>query len=104
MLDHDNTLDRSAETERWLQSLMADGKGSSYCRHERWRLVSFKDGSNGGISARFQCLACGSLVRAVKSPEGEISLDFKGKKPGRGAYVCRKAECLQKAKKAKQVK
>jgi predicted RNA-binding protein YlxR (DUF448 family) len=41
------------------------------------------------------------LIRVVRSPEGEISLDFKGKKPGRGAYVCPDAECLKKAKKAR---
>ena len=42
------------------------------------------------------------LVSVVKSPEGEISLDLTGKKPGRGAYVCRSAECLEKARKAKR--
>ncbi len=42
------------------------------------------------------------LVRVVKSPEGEISLDLTGKKPGRGAYVCRCADCLVKARKAKR--
>ena len=42
------------------------------------------------------------LVRVVKSPEGEISLDLTGKKPGRGAYVCRNAECLRLARKAKR--
>ena len=41
------------------------------------------------------------LIRAVRSPEGKISLDFKGKLPGRGAYVCRKKECLEKAKKSR---
>jgi predicted RNA-binding protein YlxR (DUF448 family) len=41
------------------------------------------------------------LIRVVRSPEGEISLDFKGKKPGRGAYVCPDAECLKKAKKTR---
>ena len=41
------------------------------------------------------------LVRVVKSPQGEISLDLKGKAPGRGAYVCRSAECLKKAVRAK---
>ena len=40
------------------------------------------------------------LVRVVRSPEGEISLDLTGKKPGRGAYVCRDEECLKKARKA----
>lgn len=42
------------------------------------------------------------LVRVVRSPEGEISLDLTGKKPGRGAYVCRDEECLKKARKAKR--
>lgn len=40
------------------------------------------------------------LVRVVRSPEGDISLDLTGKKPGRGAYVCRDAACLAKARKA----
>ena len=54
-----------------------------------------------------QCLGCREmkpkkeLIRVVKSPEGEISLDFKGKKPGRGAYVCPQAECLKKARKSR---
>ena len=42
------------------------------------------------------------LVRVVRSPEGEISLDLTGKKSGRGAYVCRNIECLRKARKAKR--
>ena len=37
------------------------------------------------------------LVRIVKSPEGDVSVDLTGKKPGRGAYVCRSAQCLDKA-------
>lgn len=41
------------------------------------------------------------LIRVVRSPEGEVSLDFKGKKPGRGAYVCPDAECLKRAIKSK---
>ena len=54
-----------------------------------------------------QCLGCREmknkkdLIRVVRSPEGEISLDFKGKKPGRGAYVCPSAECLKKVRKSK---
>ena len=43
------------------------------------------------------------LVRVVRSPEGEISIDLVGKKPGRGAYVCRDANCLAKARKAKRL-
>ena len=41
------------------------------------------------------------LIRVVKSPEGEISLDFGGKKPGRGAYVCPSADCLKRARKSR---
>ena len=51
-----------------------------------------------------QCLGCREmkpkkeLIRVVRSPDGtQISLDFKGKAPGRGAYVCPDAACLQKA-------
>ena len=53
-----------------------------------------------------QCLGCREmkpkkeLVRVVRSPEGQISLDFRGKANGRGAYVCRSPECLKKAIKA----
>lgn len=43
------------------------------------------------------------LVRIVKSPEGEISLDITGKKNGRGAYICNNSECFNKARKAKRL-
>lgn len=43
------------------------------------------------------------LVRVVRSPEGEISLDRTGKKSGRGAYICADPECLKKARKAKRL-
>ena len=39
------------------------------------------------------------LVRVVRSPEGEVSLDLTGRKNGRGAYICRSAECLKNARK-----
>ncbi len=54
-----------------------------------------------------QCLGCREmkpkreLIRAVKSPEGVISLDFKGKAAGRGAYICPSKDCLKKAIKGK---
>ena len=54
-----------------------------------------------------QCLGCREmkpkkeLIRVVKSPEGEVSLDFKGKKPGRGAYLCPDPACLARARKSK---
>ncbi|GAB6170123.1 YlxR family protein [Clostridium carnis] len=43
------------------------------------------------------------LIRVVKSPEGEVSMDLTGKKSGRGAYVCKSLECLEKAFKAKRL-
>jgi len=43
------------------------------------------------------------LIRVVRSPEGELSIDFKGKKPGRGAYVCRDTACLARAKKSRAI-
>ena len=43
------------------------------------------------------------LIRIVKSPEGEVSVDLTGKKSGRGAYICKSAECLEKALKAKRL-
>ena len=54
-----------------------------------------------------QCVGCRemkekkTLLRVVRSPEGAASLDFGGKKPGRGAYVCRDVECLRKARKSR---
>ncbi|MCJ7855815.1 YlxR family protein [Lachnospiraceae bacterium NSJ-143] len=42
-----------------------------------------------------------TLVRIVKSENGEFSIDFTGKKPGRGAYICPDLECLEKARKSK---
>lgn len=56
-----------------------------------------------------KCTGCGEmkpkkeLVRVVKSPECEVSLDLTGKKNGRGAYVCRDAACLKKAQKSKRI-
>ena len=50
-----------------------------------------------------KCVGCGEmkpkkeLIRVVRSPEGEISLDLTGKKAGRGAYVCPDKECISKA-------
>jgi predicted RNA-binding protein YlxR (DUF448 family) len=41
------------------------------------------------------------LIRIVRSPEGDIQIDLTGKKPGRGAYLCGKANCFKLAKKSK---
>lgn len=66
-----------------------------------------------------KCTGCGEmkpkkeLVRVVKAPDikneqgeavsqGEVSLDLTGKKPGRGAYVCKSAECMKLARKARR--
>lgn len=43
------------------------------------------------------------LVRVVRNKEGEVSIDLTGKKPGRGAYVCKDIECLEKAFKTKRL-
>lgn len=43
------------------------------------------------------------LIRVVKSSEGEVSIDLTGKKSGRGAYICKDIECLEKAFKAKRL-
>ncbi len=43
------------------------------------------------------------LVRVVRSKDGEVSLDLTGKKPGRGAYICKDIECLKNARKAKRI-
>ena len=54
-----------------------------------------------------QCIGCREqkpkkeLIRVVRSPEGQVSLDFRGKAPGRGAYLCRDAACLKKAVKSR---
>lgn len=43
------------------------------------------------------------LVRIVRDPEGNISVDLTGKKSGRGAYICKDKKCLLKAQKAKRL-
>ena len=54
-----------------------------------------------------QCLGCREmrpkreLIRIVRSAEGRIALDFRGKAPGRGAYICPNGQCLRKAIKCK---
>ena len=56
------------------------------------------------------CLGCQEmkpkkeLIRVVKNKENEISIDFTGKKPGRGAYICRSLSCFEKARKGKGLK
>lgn len=55
------------------------------------------------------CLGCKEmkpkkeLIRVVRNNEGEINIDLVGKKPGRGAYICKNAACLEAAIKAKRL-
>lgn len=50
-----------------------------------------------------QCLGCremipkSELIRIVRSSDGNFTVDATGKQSGRGAYICRKSECLKKA-------
>ncbi|MBE6566347.1 MAG: YlxR family protein [Ruminococcaceae bacterium] len=56
-----------------------------------------------------RCVGCNEhkpkaeLLRVVRDPEGDISLDFRGKKSGRGAYICRDVKCLRKARKSHRI-
>ena len=56
-----------------------------------------------------RCIGCGEhfpkkeLIRVVRSPEGEIALDFTGRAAGRGAYLCPSLDCLRKARKTKRL-
>ena len=54
-----------------------------------------------------QCMGCRErkskreMIRVVRSPEGNVSLDFGGKMNGRGAYLCPNMDCLKKAIRSK---
>ena len=56
-----------------------------------------------------RCVGCGEhfpkgeLVRVLRTPDAEVVLDLTGKKSGRGAYICKKAACLKKARKSKRI-
>ena len=56
-----------------------------------------------------RCTGCGehfpknTLIRVLRTPEGEIVLDLVGKRSGRGAYICKTASCLKKARRAKRL-
>lgn len=43
------------------------------------------------------------MIRVVKNSEGEVSIDLTGKKPGRGAYICKNKDCFEKAFKSKRL-
>ncbi len=54
-----------------------------------------------------RCVGCSEhklkseLIRIVRTPEGEVKLDFTGKASGRGVYICKSVECFKKARKTK---
>ncbi len=56
-----------------------------------------------------RCTGCGehfpknTLIRVLRTPEGEIVLDLTGKKNGRGAYICKSAACFKKARKSRRI-
>lgn len=56
-----------------------------------------------------QCMGCNQhrpkveLLRVLRTPEGQIEIDFTGKKSGRGAYLCKSAACLKKARKSRRL-
>ena len=56
-----------------------------------------------------RCTGCGehfpknTLIRVLRTPEGEVVLDLTGKKSGRGAYICKNAACFKKARKARRI-
>ena len=56
-----------------------------------------------------RCTGCGehfpknTLIRVLRTPEGEVTLDLTGKKSGRGAYICKNATCFKKARKSRRI-
>ena len=69
--------------------------------------------SNQEVTVRKQpmrrCTGCGEhfpkkeLIRILRTPDGDIVIDDGGKKSGRGAYICKSATCLKKARKARRL-
>ena len=56
-----------------------------------------------------RCTGCGehfpknTLIRVLRTPDGKVTLDLTGKKNGRGAYICKSASCLKKARKSRRI-
>lgn len=56
-----------------------------------------------------RCTGCGehfpknTLIRVLRTPDGSITLDLTGKMSGRGAYICKNAACLKKARKSRRI-
>jgi predicted RNA-binding protein YlxR (DUF448 family) len=62
---------------------------------------------SGGHTPERRCIGCRrrgpkeSFIRIARLPSGDVVVDSDGRMPGRGAYICRSAECLGKAAKRK---
>ncbi|MBR5143592.1 MAG: YlxR family protein [Clostridia bacterium] len=56
-----------------------------------------------------RCTGCGehfpknTLIRVLRTPDEQVILDLTGKKSGRGAYICKSASCLKKARKSRRI-
>ena len=56
-----------------------------------------------------RCTGCGNhfpkstLIRVLRTPEGEIVLDLTGKRSGRGAYICKSLDCFKKARRSRRI-
>ena len=56
-----------------------------------------------------RCTGCGehfpknTLIRVLRLPSGDVTLDLTGKLSGRGAYICKNPTCLKKARRAKRI-
>ena len=56
-----------------------------------------------------RCTGCGehfpknTLIRVLRTPQGDVVLDLTGKKSGRGAYICKNAACFKKARRGKRI-
>ena len=71
--------------------------------------VKSSQGTPARKSPMRQCLGCNQhkpkreLMRVVRSPEGDVSLDFVGKKAGRGAYLCHDVKCFRRVRKSRRL-
>lgn len=94
----DNTNEAKIKTDNTGKSDVQNAAKSSVKKPQKQKKVPER-----------KCTGCGKafpkreLIRIVRSPSGEVSLDFTGKKSGRGAYLCKNIQCLKKARKAKRI-
>ena len=56
-----------------------------------------------------KCIACGEnkekrdLVRVVRDKDKQVLVDASGRANGRGAYLCARRECFEKAEKGRKL-